>query len=106
MAHRAAKLASDIRRLVAPALMQCPTACGIVTITRVDVSRDVAFATVYITALEKADLALSFLERKSREIQRSFGALNIHRTPTLRFRIDEEEERANRVDALLKNIEN
>ena len=98
-------LGSVVRRAIAPVLREAPPACGIVSITRVEVSADASYATVYITALEESEQALRYLERRCRDLQRSLGSLPRRKIPLLRFRIDGSGERGRRIDALLKKLE-
>ena len=101
MTKRTDMLESSVRRLIAPILRECPRACGIVTITRVDVSSDLSFATVYVSALQSPTAALEFLNDRQRKLQRRMGELETHKTPQLRFRIDTTAEEGNRIEKLL-----
>lgn len=94
-------LVSSVRELIAPALRDCPPACGIVAMTTVDVSSDLSYVTVYISALKEPTAALAFLENRRSELQRKLGMLGTHRTPQLRFRIDRAAEEGDRIDRLL-----
>jgi ribosome-binding factor A len=94
-------LASNIRTLIAPAVLTCPPECGIVTITDVEVSKDFSYATVYISALRSPEKALEFLQKKSPELQRTLSALARKKIPMIRFRIDPRAERGSRLDQLL-----
>ena len=102
MARRLPMLASSIRAVVAPVLRECPQECGIVTITEVDVSADLSYVTVYISAFRETKVALAFLESRRSEFRKRLGALQTHKTPLLRFRVDRTIEEGNRIDALLE----
>lgn len=94
---------SVVRSVVAPLLRGCPQDCGIVSLTEVEVSADLSYATCYISALLHPDQALAFLTSHIRELQTGLGqALQIHRTPRIRFRIDPRSERGARIDRLLE----
>ena len=95
-------LATSIRKLIAPVLRDCPRECGIVSITRIDVSSDLSYVTVYFTALKESQLALKFLMSRERELRKILGQLQTHKTPQLRFRIDKTAEEGSRIDALLE----
>lgn len=73
-----------------------------VSITEVEVSEDFSYATIYISALEEADKALEFLEKKLSSLQSALGKIHRTRVPELRFRIDPRIDRGERVDDLLK----
>jgi len=98
-------LGSVIREIIAPVLRECPQECGVVTITNVVVSDDFSHATVSVSALQEPESALAFLEGKTRELQRGLSVLRRKRIPHLRFRLDHTAERGNRIDALLKSLE-
>lgn len=94
-------LASVIREHIAPVLRTAPPACGIVTITEVEVSPDMMHATVYVSALERVEEALAFLEERRSRLQQSLAGWNAMRIPRIRFRVDPRTERGRRMDALL-----
>ncbi len=102
MSNRPLLLATSFRKVVSPILRECPPQCGIVTITDVQVSSDLSYVTVLISALTKPELALEFLNERQHEIQRKIGALGTHKTPRLRFRIDRTAEEGSRIDKLLQ----
>lgn len=102
MARRPSMLATAVREIIAPILRECPHDCGIVSITQVDVSSDFSYATIYISALMKPELALEFLEGKIHDLQRTLSDLPRRKIPMIRFRIDRRGEAASRLDALLE----
>jgi len=101
MSKRPKMLASVIWEIIAPILRECPKECRVTSITQIDVSEDFSFATVYISALEKPELAVEFLESKSKELQKKLVSLERRRVPKLRFRVDEVIKEGNRIDELL-----
>ena len=102
MSKRPAMLVSTVRELIAPALRECPRECGITAITQVDVSADLSYVTVYVSALKNPEEALAYLDGRRRELQKSLGRPQTHKTPQLRFRIDRRGEEGSRIDELLK----
>jgi ribosome-binding factor A len=101
MSKRTDMLGSAIRTIVAPVIRECPPACGIVSITRVEVSGDFSYATLYITALREPKQAMNFLITQLPDLQRKLSALERQRIPHLRFRQDVQAEEGNRIDQLL-----
>jgi ribosome-binding factor A len=95
-------LATAVRRIIAPAVRLCPPQCGVVALTRVEVSPDGSFVTAYVSSLLEPVLALSSLEGRLPELQRALGSLRTRHIPRLRFRLDEREEQGNRVDEILR----
>jgi ribosome-binding factor A len=98
-------LASVIREIVGPAIRECPPECGIVAITRIEVSDDLSYATAYISALQHAQAAVEYLTDKRGELQKRIGkAISVRRVPQLRFRLDKDELKASRIDQLLEEV--
>ncbi|ALM10000.1 MAG: hypothetical protein PeribacterA2_0627 [Candidatus Peribacter riflensis] len=96
-------IGSVVREVVAPLLRECPPVCGIVSLTEVEVSADLSYATCLISALFENDQALAFLVSRLKELQTALGrTLQIHRVPKIRFRIDTRGQRAERLDELLR----
>ena len=97
-------IGSVIREVVAPLLRECPHECGIVSLTEVEVSADLSYATCFVSALMVPEQALTFLTSKTKELQPPLAhALQIHRIPKIRFRIDPRTERGSRIDQLLQS---
>lgn len=102
---RPAMIASVVRSVVAPLLRACPQSCGIVSLTEVEVSEDIGFATCYVSALHEPEQAITFLQSHIPELKKGLGAaLQMHRAPFLRFRIDPRTERGSRIDKLLEGM--
>lgn len=101
MTKRTDRLASSVRAIIAPVLRECPRECGIVTITEVDISSDLAYATISISALREPTAALAYLESRRRDVQKAMGQLQTHKTPHVRFRLDRSAEQGSRIEKLL-----
>ncbi len=102
MSHRPDMVASELRSVIAPILRECPLACGLVSITRVEVSPDLGVATFFVSALKELPQAVAFLEEQIPGLKRQIGKrLWLRRVPQLRFRGDEGLVKANAVDKLL-----
>lgn len=94
-------IASEARKLLAPVLRECPQACGVVTITVVEVTPGSDMITVFISALRNAPAALQFMEARRGELRHILTALHLHRLPELRFVIDPRSEQGSRIEKLL-----
>lgn len=105
MPRRPEMLASEIRKLIAPALRECPPECGIVTITEVEVSPDSRVITVRVSALKNHPMALQFMEERRKELRHALTALHMHSLPELRFEIDFRSEQGSRIEKLLQDEE-
>ena len=81
---------------------------GFVTITSVDVTSDLRYARVYYTVIgsekEKADSGIG-IEKATPYIRRQLASkMTIRHTPELTFVYDESIEYGNRIDSILKDI--
>lgn len=74
-----------------------------VTITRVDVTQDLAYADVYVRTLTGSeDEAIAGLQSAEGFIRRRLGReLHVRRVPDFRFHVDRGLEHAQRIEALL-----
>lgn len=76
-----------------------------ISVSDVEVSRDLAVAKVYITALdpEQARPALALLKEEAKRYRQALARLMSTRTvPELRFHYDDSVDRGGRIDALLR----
>ncbi len=101
MSKRSDMLVTEIRTVVAPALRYCPPECGIISITKIEVSSDGSYATAYVSALKEPKAALAFLEQQRNELQHQLGKMPRAKIPKLRFRLDEGPAHGSRIDELL-----
>ena len=101
MSKRSSMLATEVRSVIAPVLKRCPPKCGMVSITRLEISDDSSYATAYISALLEPKAALDFLNGEMRDLQRLLGKMPRRNIPRLRFRIDEGTKHSDRIDELL-----
>ena len=77
----------------------------VVSVTRVKLSNDLSSARIYITALEDVEEAVEILRQKAGYLRKLLATnLNLRYTPRLSFFKDEEEERAKRVDEILRKL--
>lgn len=106
MSHRAAQIAGMIRTLAAThALSVPPSVAGLTTVTDVRVSADLSYADIFVNALDRTDAAIRFLASKKQQMRRDLaGALKVHRVPQLRFHVDEDGQRGERIDRILQSL--
>jgi ribosome-binding factor A len=96
MTQRTEQVASTLKRAVQEVLSRGiadPRVQGLITITRIDVSADLANATVYctVTPSKHQELSLHGLQSASRWIRRQVAdKVRFRRMPQFRFRIDEQ----------------
>ena len=109
MSGRTRKVESRIREIVGEevASLSDPRIRGLVTVTGVRVSPDLANATVFYSVLsgEGAEEAQQGLQSAAGRIQLSLGAqTRLKRTPRLRFEPDPVVEQATRIESALREV--
>ena len=108
MSGRLRKVESQLKEIVGEevAALSDPRVEGLVTITAVRVSPDLAHATVFYSVLAGADEeAKEGLNSAAGRIQSAVGAqTRLKRTPRLHFEPDPVVERATRIDAALREV--
>ncbi len=106
MSHRAPQIAGIIRSLVAKIAIEVPpTVSGLVSVADVKVSTDLSYADIFVSAVDRSEAAVKFLaSRKSRMRRELAAALQVHRVPLLRFHVDTEGQKVDRLDTLLRSI--
>ena len=109
--HRAERIADTLREEIAQIVgyeIEDPR-LAMVTVTDVRVAEDLRDASVYVTVQgdeHEHDLALRALRHAAPYLRKQLGfSLNLRHTPALHFVRDTVEEQAERVDALLREIE-
>ena len=100
-------LREEVSRLLGEQLRD-PRLSQLVTVSRVEVSADLGYATVSVTVLGDADAeqqALAGLAAASGFVRRALGQrLQLKRTPELRFVLDRSIREGDQVLALLDNL--
>ena len=109
MSGRTRKVESRIREIVGEevASLSDPRIRGLVTVTGVRVSPDLANATVFYCVLsgESTEEAQQGLQSAAGRIQGSLGAqTRLKRTPRLRFEPDPVVEQATRIESALREV--
>ena len=109
MSGRVRKIESQIREIVGEevATLSDPRIRGLVTVTGVRVSPDLANATVFYSVLSGEDAveAQQGLQSAAGRIQASVGAqTRLKRTPRLRFEPDPVVEQATRIESALREV--
>ena len=111
MPHRIERIAEDMKREMTDILrsIKDPRVTGLLTVVRVDVSGDLSYATVYISAMEgmaAAKSAVVGLKSAGGYIRHKIGErLSLRKSPELRFVADDSIEKGARIAEMLKNSE-
>lgn len=107
---RAHRIAERIRRELAEMLLTqiADPRLASVTVTDVEVDRELAFATVYVSAAEdgpRRQEILSALRNARGHLRSRLAAkIDLRAFPDLRFRFDTSQDRGERVEALLEQL--
>jgi ribosome-binding factor A len=106
---RARKVESQLKEITGEevASLSDPRIQGLVTVTGIRVSPDLAHATVFYSVLSGGDeiAANEGLKSAAGRIQAAVGAqMRLKRTPRLRFEPDPVTERATRIEAALREV--
>lgn len=106
MSHRVPQIAGIIRSLVATiALSIPPTIAGLTSIAEVRVSTDLSFADIFVSSVDRTEAAVKFLASQKSKMRRELAEkLRVHRVPLLRFHVDIEGQKGERIDRILENL--
>ena len=106
--HRTDRISAQLRRDVGELVREAVREHGLpsVSVSDVEVTRDMDWATVWITALqaEQAPTALRALKELGGEFRRSLArGMRLRRVPELRFRYDDSVDKGERIEHLLRS---
>jgi ribosome-binding factor A len=104
---RSDRVAAEIRREVAVLVHQAvrDAALPSVSVSDVEVTRDLDVATIYVTALvgDTAGQAVAVLNELARDFRRELSrGMKMRRVPELRFRYDDSVDKGERIEQLLR----
>lgn len=107
MSGRTRKVESQLKEILGESVasLSDPRIQGLVTITDVHVSPDLAYATVFYSVLDASEEARDGLQSAAGRLQAAVGAqMRIKRVPRLWFEPDPVVEQAGKIDAALREI--
>jgi ribosome-binding factor A len=107
--HRTDRIAAQLRRELGTLVREAVAEHGLpsVSVSDVEVSRDVAHAKVFVTALEpeRAVEAVKGLRAVAHEVRfRLARAVKLRHVPELHFHYDDSVDRGERIDQLLRDL--
>lgn len=106
------RISEDIKREIVSVMRELkdPRISGMLTVVKVDVSSDLSYAKVYISAMEGFDVAkqsVKGLTSAQGYIRRQLGSrLHLRKSPELRFIADDSVEKGFELFNKLKEIQN
>lgn len=112
MSIRTEKVAEEIKHQISAVLSrdlaELSLKLGLVTVTRVRISKDLKNARIYVSFLgnkEPADVCLEKIKSRSKQIRMHLGSkIHLRVVPELDFYFDDTIEYASRIDELIKEI--
>ena len=107
--HRTDRVAAQLRRELGTLVHDAVRETGLpsVSVSDVEISRDLAHAKVFVTALmpERSEEAVKGLRAMAREIRMELArAMKLRHVPELHFHYDESVDRGERIDTLLRDV--
>ena len=107
--HRTDRVSAQLRRELGTLVREAVSEHGLpsVSVSDVEVTRDMAHAKVFVTALqsERADEAMKGLKAVTHEIRfRLAKAVKMRHVPELHFEYDDSVDRGERIDNLLRDL--
>lgn len=107
--NRTDRIAAQMRRDLGELVHEAVREHGLpsVSVSDVEVTRDLAHAKVFVTALDAAGAkqALAALKELARELRFQLGKrMRIRSLPELHFQYDDSVDRGERIDALLRDL--
>lgn len=108
--HRTDRVSAQLRRELGQLVHEAVREHGLpsVSVSDVEVTRDLAHAKVFVTALqpEKAGEAVAALKELAREFRFRLGRmLRMRNIPELHFHYDDSVDRGERIDNLLRDLD-
>ncbi|MDO4710202.1 MAG: 30S ribosome-binding factor RbfA [Pseudomonadota bacterium] len=107
--HRTDRVAAQMRRDLGTLVHNAVRELGLpsVSVSDVEVTRDLAHAKVFVTALlsEKSAEAVAGLQANARDIRYQLAQMmKLRHVPELHFHYDDSVDRGERIDALLREL--
>ncbi len=109
--HRSDRVSAQLRRELGTLVREAVAEHGLpsVSVSDVEVTRDMAHAKVFVTALqpERADEAMKGLKAAAVEVRyRLARAVKMRHVPELHFHYDDSVDRGERIDNILRDLPN
>lgn len=108
--YKLGRITSDIRAALSELLREVkdPRVSKLLSIVKVDVSGDLSYATVYVSAIEGADTtreSAAALNKASGFLRHELGArLSLRKVPQLRFVADDSIEKSARISEIIQSF--
>ena len=78
---------------------------GFVTITDVEVTNELSFATIYVTFFDKPEMRLEALKNAKGFLKTELSkTMDTYKVPDLVFKLDDSLDRGNRIEEIIDNL--
>ena len=107
--HRTDRVSAQLRRELGILVHEAVREHGLpsVSVSDVEVTRDLAHAKVFVTALlpERSAEVVKALKEAAKDLRHELAhSMRMRRVPELRFKYDDSVDRGERIDALLRDV--
>ena len=109
--ERVERIEEEVKKVVSKVIdrdLKDPRLNGIISVTKVDVSRDLKYCKIYVSMLGVADQkeAMDALKSSAGFVRREIGAnIRMHSTPEVKFEFDDSIEYGNKIQKIINDLD-
>lgn len=109
--ERVERIEEEVKKIVIKAIdrdLKDPRLTGLISVTKVDVSRDLKYCKIYVSMLGVADQkeAMDALKSSAGFVRREIGAnIRMHSTPEVKFEFDDSIEYGNKIQKMINDLD-
>lgn len=109
--ERVERIEEEVKKVVSKVIdrdLKDPRLNGMISVTKVDVSRDLKYCRIYVSMLGVADQkeAMDALKSSAGFVRREIGAnIRMHSTPEVKFEFDDSIEYGNKIQKIINDLD-
>ena len=109
--ERVERIEEEVKKIVSKIIdrdLKDPRLTGLISVTKVDVSRDLKYCKIYVSMLGVADQkeAMDALKSSAGFVRREIGAnIRMHSTPEVKFEFDDSIEYGNKIQKMINDLD-
>lgn len=109
--ERVERIEEEVKKVVSKVIdrdLKDPRLNGMLSVTKVDVSRDLKYCKIYVSMLGVADQkeAMDALKSSAGFVRREIGAnIRMHSTPEVKFEFDDSIEYGNKIQKIINDLD-
>ena len=109
--ERVERIEEEVKKVVSKVIdrdLKDPRLNGMISVTKVDVSRDLKYCKIYVSMLGVADQkeAMDALKSSAGFVRREIGAnIRMHSTPEVKFEFDDSIEYGNKIQKIINDLD-